>query len=284
MTLTSAVPVPPTHDDDNVEQGREEPPDVRPPSYPAVVAVGDGNDHSPSHQRNVSLFGHTPAEVDAVDSGGIVPPSAPAALDGQVQPSAEHAENAAEGCSARLTSDGSAEKFVAATTASTATTSTANLSTAERDELSQFHQRERERVVAAPVSGEPKPEEASGGGTGASSAADHQNSADIGLGRVVLAAAQELAHHCQIPGVSEAATAVCMMANLVTDGRDNARASETRLRQCSTVVVALKRAAKVADRVSFLQALSEFDIYRTGLCVSLMARSIMSVRNRYPAV
>ncbi|CAM9712789.1 unnamed protein product, partial [Ectocarpus sp. 6 AP-2014] len=72
----------------------------------------------------------------------------------------------------------SAEKLPAATT------STANLSTAERDEVSQFQQTERV-AGAAPVSGEPKPEEAS-------SAADGQNSADIGLGRAVLAAAQEL--------------------------------------------------------------------------------------------
>lgn len=193
---------------------------------------------APSHQDNASLHRQTlTTEVDGVDRAGIVPLPAAAALEGDVQPSAEHA---AKDCRARLASDGSAEKLPAATT------STANLSTAERDELSQFHQRERV-TDAAPVSSELKPEEASSGGPGA---ADHQNSADIGLGRAVLAAAQELAHHCQIPGVSEAATAVCMMANLVTDGRDNARASESRLRQCSTVVMALKRAAKVADKVS----------------------------------
>ena len=173
--------------------------------------------------------------------GGIVPLPAAAALDGEVEAGAEHA---AKDCRARLASDGSAEKLPAEKT------STADLSTAERDELSQFHQRER-ATDAAPVSSELEPEEASSGGPRASSATDHQNSADIGLGRAVLAAAQELAHHCQIPGVSEAATAVCMMANLVTDGRDNTRASETRLRQCSTVVMALKRAAKVADKVSY---------------------------------
>ncbi|CAN0344441.1 unnamed protein product, partial [Ectocarpus sp. 6 AP-2014] len=109
---------------------------------------------------------------------------AASALDGEVEASAEHA---AKDCRARLASDGSAEKLPAATT------STANLSTAERDELSKFHQRERV-AGAAPVSGELKPEEASSSGPGASSAADHQNSADIGLGRAVLAAAQELAH------------------------------------------------------------------------------------------
>lgn len=199
---------------------------------------------APSHQDNASLPRKAlTTEADGVDREGIVPLPAASALDGEVEASAEHA---VKDCRARLASAGSVEKLPAATTA---TTSAANLSTAERDELSQFQQRERV-AGAAPVSGELKPEEASSGGPGASSAADDQNSADIGLGRAVLAAAQELAHYCQIPGVSEAATAVCIMANLVTDGRDNARASESRLRQCSTVVMALKRAAKVADKVS----------------------------------
>ncbi|CBJ27694.1 Tyrosine kinase specific for activated (GTP-bound) p21cdc42Hs/ leucine rich repeat protein [Ectocarpus siliculosus] len=239
---TKASAAPPTHDDGNVEHGGEQPLDIFRPPYSAVVVAGNGDDMAPSHQDNASLRRKAlTTEADGVEREGIVPLPAASALDGEVEASAEHA---AKDCRARLASAGSAEKLPAATSA---TTSTANLSTAERDELSQFHQRERV-ADAAPVSGELKPEEASSGGPGASSAADDQNSADIGLGRAVLAAAQELVHHCQIPGVSEAATAVCMMATLVTDGRDNARASESRLRQCSTVVMALKRAAKVADK------------------------------------
>lgn len=74
---------------------------------------------------------------------------------------------------------------------------------------------------------------------------------DIGLAQAVLVAAQELAQQCQIPGVCEAATAVCMMAKLMTDSRDNARTSGTRLRQCNTIVIALKRAARVAKDVSW---------------------------------
>ncbi|CAN0192791.1 unnamed protein product [Ectocarpus sp. 6 AP-2014] len=239
---TKASAAPPTHDDGNVEHGGEQPLDVFRPPYSVVVVAGNGDDMAPSHQDNASLRRKAlTTEADGVDREGIVPLPAASALDGEVEANAEHA---AKDCRARLDSAGSAEKLPAATSA---TTSNANLSTAERDELSQFHQRERV-ADAAPVSGELKPAEASSGGPGASSAADDQNSADIGLGRAVLAAAQELAHYCQIPGVSEAATAVCMMANLVTDGRDNARASESRLRQCSTVVMALKRAAKVADK------------------------------------
>ncbi|CAM9729911.1 unnamed protein product, partial [Ectocarpus fasciculatus] len=239
-TLTSAVP--PFHEDGNVERGREAPLDASAPPYSAVVAVGNGDEKPPPYQGHPSPRRPTPADIGAAGSEGIVPPPASVALDGQVQPSAGHAENAAGGgSSARRASDGSAEKLSAVATISTAT-----LSTAERDEVSRFHQGELE---AAPVSGGPGREEASsGGGPGASAAADRQSPADIGLGRAVLAAAQELAHHCQIPGVSEAANAVLMIMNLVTDSRDNARASELRLRQCSTVVLALKRAAKVADK------------------------------------
>lgn len=90
-------------------------------------------------------------------------------------------------------------------------------------------------------------------GPGTSSSADRQNSAgDIGLGNAVLAAAQELARSCQVPGVSKAAAAVCIVANMVTDSCENDRASESRLRQCHTIVMALKRAAKVAEKVTTL--------------------------------
>ena len=41
------------------------------------------------------------------------------------------------------------------------------------------------------------------------------------------------------------------MANLVTDNRENTRASETRLRQCRTVILALRRATKVAEQVNW---------------------------------
>ena len=241
-TLISALP--PSHEDGNIERGREAPLDAPAPPYSEVVAVGNGDEKPPPYQGDPSRRGPTPADIGAAGSEGIVPPPASAALDGRVQSSARRAENATGGgSSARRACDGSAERLPAVATISTAT-----LSTAERDEVSRFHQRELE---AAPVSGGPGRGEASSGGSpGASSAADRQSPADIGLGRAVLAAAQELAHHCQIPGVSEAANAVLMMVDLVTDSRDNARASELRLRQCSTVVLALKRAAKVADKVS----------------------------------
>lgn len=177
----------------------------------------------------------------------------PASLDGPVQSSAHHVSNAGgyrgAGPAGESAADSSADVICPATS-STVRGSTANVSTTEQEERAQFHQREHVADATSDAGG-PKQEEASGGGTRPSSAADHQDSAgNIGLGHAVLAAAQELVHHCQIPGVSEAAIAVCMMANLVTDSRENARASESRLRQCSTVVMALKRAAKVVDQVS----------------------------------
>lgn len=140
--------------------------------------------------------------------------------------------------------------------ASIAAASTASVSTTGRNELAQFHQRQRV-ASSSSLAGGRKPQEPLGRAPGASSAAYDNNSNGndsggvIGLGVAVLAAAQELAQLCQIPGVSEAATAVCMVANLVANSRDSARASETRLRQCSTIVMALKRAAKMAEKVSW---------------------------------
>ncbi|CAM9383003.1 unnamed protein product [Ectocarpus fasciculatus] len=110
------------------------------------------------------------------------------------------------------------------------------MSTAEQEEISEYRQRQRE-ADAASVAGEPKSE---------GEAASREGSAsDIGLGQAVLAAAQELARSCQILGVSEAAGAVCIMANLFSDRRENDKTSASRLRQCRSMVLALKRADKV---------------------------------------
>lgn len=70
---------------------------------------------------------------------------------------------------------------------------------------------------------------------------------DFGLGAAVMDAAQELANHCQTPGISEAATVVSILVNLVTDSRDGE--SDARLRQCRAIVMMLERAAKVAGKV-----------------------------------
>lgn len=216
--------------DDNLEQGGEYPPDARPRSYSEVVAAGHRGRSWPSHQHYSQPHGHTPAEANEVGGGGVILASAPASV----------ADEDAAG--------GSAEKPMTATN-SIALASTADVSTTARDKFAHFRQSRRAADVAS-VAGRPKPGETSDSRHEAFSAADGQTSAgDIGLGQAVLAAAQELARQCQVPGVSEAAAAVCIMANLVTDSHENERASESRLRHCRAIVMALERAAKVAEKV-----------------------------------
>ncbi|CAM9164639.1 unnamed protein product, partial [Hapterophycus canaliculatus] len=238
-------PAPPAPDGDNLERGRDELSGVQPPPYAAVLALGYVGNKSPSHQHNTSRDWHTPAGADAVDGRGIVPPSAPAPCDGRVQASAEGAQNGAAdggtGLASRQATHSSATKLSAAA-APIPSPSAANMSTTKRVEPAQSYQRQS-------LGGGSRSVEASGGGSGASLATDRDRPAcELGLGHAILSAAQELAHHCQTPGISEAATAVSIMARLVTDSRDNDRESDLRLRQCNSIIMVLKRAAKVADK------------------------------------
>lgn len=214
----------------------------------AILAIGDRDGKFRAHQNSASPHRHTPAEADAVLAGDVFPPWAPAPFDG--------AATAAEYGGAGLADEedaavGSLDKSLTANS-SIATASTVNMSTAEQEEVSEYRRREHE-ADAASVAGGPKPEGEApgGGGTAASQAASRQSLAsDIGLGQAVLAAAQELARSCQIPGVSEAAGAVCIMANLFSDSSENDKASASRLRQCRSIVLALQRADKVVVQVS----------------------------------
>ena len=233
-------------DDDHVERGLEQNPNFFPPapapiarpvqsstehpptSTVAFLAVSDRDEEPPAYQDVASSHRHTPAEADVNDGGGIKPRSAPAPRDGGADE-----EDAAGGVT----------KKSSETATVIPTVSTANMSTAEQEEVAQFRQSQRAADAVA------------GGATkealGASSSASQQNSGgDIGLGQAVLAAAQELARSCQIPGVSEAAGVLCIMANLFTDSRGNDQASKSRLRQCRSIVLALKRADKVVAKVS----------------------------------
>ncbi len=268
-----APSVHPGDDDHNLEQGHDQPrEDVRPPTS-AVRAVGAEAGTSPSHGRNESRHRHTPAEeppayediasphrhtgveANAVITGGIVPPSASAPFDGGG--GANAAASASEYGGAGLADEedapvGSEGKSRTAIS-SIATTSTANMLRAEREELSQFRQRQR-AADAARVAGEPKPEgEASGGGGGTEAfpvTSGQSSASDLRLRQAVLVAAQELAASCQIPGISEAARAVCIMVNLFSDSRENDRASTSRLRQCRSMVFVLTRADEVVGKVS----------------------------------
>ncbi|CAM9992093.1 unnamed protein product [Scytosiphon promiscuus] len=210
----------PADDDDTFERGRVEPRDVQPPSYETALALRNAGNKPPLHHHNASRHRHTPAEADAVNDGGIATPSAPEVFGGRRQLSAEGAEKDDQDCGAGLAG------------------------------VAHFSQRQS-------VGGGSGSVEASGGGSGASLSADSRTSfadipdrpaRDLGLRKAVLAAAQELAQHCQTPGISEAATAVCIVTNLVTDNRDNNKASESRLRQCHSLILVLERAAKVADK------------------------------------
>eukprot|EP00903_Cladosiphon_okamuranus_P021836 g20079.t1 len=244
---------PPSHDGDNLEQGHD-PPGLAATSAAPAVGV-EGGILQDSHRRNSSLYSdtpghahgnddgdrdeeppayqdvasshrHTPAEADVNDGGGIKTRSAPAP------------EEDAAGVSAKMSSE---------TTSSFATVSTASMSTAEQEEVAQFRQRQAD---AAPVANGPTKEALVGDTAASSSASRRGSNGDIGLGQAVLAAAQELARSCQIPGVSEAAGVLCVMANLFTDSRDIDQASKSRLRQCRSIVLALTRADKVVAKVS----------------------------------
>ncbi|CAM9813472.1 unnamed protein product [Scytosiphon promiscuus] len=125
----------------------------------------------------------------------------------------------------------------------TATISTANMSKEERSELASgigFLAGEDDDAVPladGQLTGEGEAPSTAGGRRGSG----------VEFGQGVLAAALELVHHCQIPGVSEAATAVSILIRLVSDSRD-LRRGDTRVKQCRSIVVMLERAAKVLGK------------------------------------
>lgn len=71
---------------------------------------------------------------------------------------------------------------------------------------------------------------------------------NVGVGRAVMEAAQQLAHRCQIPGVNEAATLVSILAELLVNSR-SIGGSQSSLKRCHSIVIILKRAAKVLGKV-----------------------------------
>lgn len=244
----------PTHDDDNLEQGGDAPQLEKPPSYEAALTLDAGGNGSSSHEPKATLnpyYRH--ADAGGAEGGNILPALPPPSLAEPRQSSAEHTANVTGGGDAELAGGSSAaDSSVKASTDTSSTTraSTVSISTHERAEVAQFQQ--RQRMADAPaVAGGPRPEETRGGNSEESSEADRPKKVDgIGLGPAVLTAAQELARSCQIPGVGEAAAMLCIMANLVIDSRENDRSSDSRLRQCRSIVLVLKRAEKVIGKVS----------------------------------
>lgn len=122
---------------------------------------------------------------------------------------------------------------------------TASMSTAERAELGQFHGR---RASAASVADKSAPGDA-GDGLASSASGRRGSRGGIDLREAVMEAAENLAYHCQIPGVSEAASVVSTLAKLVSDGRDIKSGGDTNLRQCRSIVRMLERASTVAGKV-----------------------------------
>lgn len=127
----------------------------------------------------------------------------------------------------------------------TASSSSANVSAVERAELDQIHQGQDATGTA---SVDHHSTSGSLGGGGESFTTDRRGyHGGFGLVDAVLEAAQELANNCQTPGISEAATVVSILVNLVSDSRDSD--SDARLRQCRAIITMLERAAKVVGKV-----------------------------------
>ena len=69
----------------------------------------------------------------------------------------------------------------------------------------------------------------------------HEHGAGLGTFRALGEAAGVMAHNCQVPGVSEAAALMEVVVKLMSDGRDSIAECESRLRQCRSIIVMLRR-------------------------------------------
>lgn len=71
----------------------------------------------------------------------------------------------------------------------------------------------------------------------------------VGVARAVMEAARDLAKCSPILGVSEAATLVSILIDLVSDSKYSDRESEARIKRCRSIVILLQRAGKVLGKV-----------------------------------
>lgn len=229
-----------------------------------VMIIDDGGHPSPQGGRPLQPpDAHTTAPAEASDDQGLVLTTdaptptaiAPTVAGGQVQavPSSPEQATTISGKDPGPRVGSVGAKHLAAEESVTATISTTTMSTAERVELDQFY--EGQHVVSAPS----LIDESTRGGKEqgeASSASGRRGSlGGIGLGEAVMEAAQNLAYHCQIPGVSEAASVVFTLVELVSDSRDIKSGGDSNLRQCRSIVRVLERASQVAGRVRQLSGL-----------------------------
>lgn len=293
MNKKDVDPPPPEIDGgDNLEHGRrehEQRPGVSNHPTPSVVVGGDEvsglqPQQQPSsspqwyaptmhQQRNILPPTHhqhaavAAADADAVDTCEIAQSLSPAPLVGAVLCGfdAAIACSGGDGVSSLAgvgaAEDGSTDQLLLLPT--TTTTSTANGSTGESAKLEDgVRTPTRDDVVSlpdAPASGESGKPSTAGG---------RRTSGDLGYGQAVMAAAEELAQHCQTPGVSEAATMVSILIHLVSDSRDEMNRSDASVKRCRSIVVMLERAAKVVGKVCLL-------------CVTRMCRVFLISRGEY---
>lgn len=199
-------------------------------------SVTGGGDNPTLHQNNYSPPANRVKFAGAAAIGGGVAASSATEVGGSIPFCTSQPTHAGKAGGVAL-ADGAAEDCSAKQRFVVATTSTADASTLDRAEVAGILGEE-----AALSAGGPKP---------AASAAGRRGSCnDVGVGRAVMTAAQELAQRCQIPGVSEAAAMVSILVNLVADSRDSTNKGNVTLKQCRSIVMALERAAAVAGEVS----------------------------------
>ncbi|CAM9308013.1 unnamed protein product, partial [Laminaria digitata] len=216
---------------------------------PVVVADRGNGSRAPHHHSSLPLplYPHTLVAVVGTDGGGggVVSPS-PAALAGEVRAKTAPSTHTGKdgGAAAVAVAEGDADEGEEKISLDVRT-STTNTSTGERGELTPGC-REGGVPGALVVDNEPKfPSEED---EASSSTGRRGFSGDLGLGHAVAEAAQELVRNCNIPGVTEVAAAVSILANLVTDNRDNTKSAEASLKRCRSIVMLLQRAARVLGK------------------------------------
>lgn len=258
----------------NLEHEREDD-QQRDASNPTTIVVIGGNEVSgPSSQQNVSPPGYA-----SVDQRSILPPAYQSAAvsanadvesfkPAQLLSTAPLYNTLQFGTTEKITHSGKGGGggVVEGSTnrvSSMVTNSTTTVSTVDQTELEEIRFSARTGVAPLhddliPVSGE----------SGASSTfGSRRVSSGLGYGQAVMAAAQELAHHCNIPGISEAASMVSILINLVSDSRDGMNRRDARGRGCRSLVMVLKRAAQVLGEVSVVPRVHTSWVLWFGPCM-----------------
>lgn len=189
-----------------------------------------------------------PAKPGGSSAGERVnPPPPPYGASSPPPPESGSASGTAGGQRAYL-SQGGHETFGARNSAmEPVTASTGNISTVERAELAQAFQGRDPEMGAFVANTSPQRDKR--GGVEPEVARRRPSGGGVGVARAVMEAARDLAQQSPILGVSEAATLVSILVDLVSDGRDSLGGGEERLKRCRSIVTLLQRASKVLGKV-----------------------------------